>query len=296
MKVFEELLGRGIFATDGATWRTQRKTAAHAFNPSILRSEMTPVFVKHAKILIDKLEKAVVDKSEIDIFEEFNRLTLDSIAVIAFGVNPQTQSKGKVPFAEAFDKAQHVVDKRFLAPYWQFTRALGIGDEAEMAKALKVIDEFATHVINERKKMSRDQLESKTDLLSKFVAKGKDDEGNVYTDKDYKDVILNFVIAGRDTTAQNLSWSFYELGLHPECDRASSEEARKLLGKDNIPTFEDAFENMPYIAAVQSEALRLHPSVPKEMKHAIADDTLPSGTKIPAGTAVLPAIQALMSK
>jgi cytochrome P450 len=113
------------------------------------------------------------------------------------------------------------------------------------------------------------------------------------TDQNLRDVILNMVIAGRDTTAQALSWTFYRLCIHPEVQNKVREEIRTVqakLGADATNSsggYTYAFlQQLRYTEAVCHEALRLYPSVPKEAKCVMKDDVLPDGTQVRKGDIV----------
>ena len=111
------------------------------------------------------------------------------------------------------------------------------------------------------------------------------------------DMVMNFIIAGRDTTAAALSWTVYELLENPAALTKLLAEAESYLADHHSGTpfceldSEEQFtmleKGLPYCKAVAHEALRLHPSVPKEVKYCVADDVLPDGTAIRPGTAVL---------
>jgi cytochrome P450 len=297
-----DLLGHGIFNSDGMKWKTARKTASQIFTLHALRDDMTVVFREHGVKLLSKLEEVSnrADK-HCDMQDLFFKFTLDSISKIAFGVDLNCLDQEEVAFAKAFDECQRILDKRFLTPGWQVTRALSslglyIGDEGKLKKALVIVNNFANEVVEERKRLPKEQLETRTDLLSKFMKLGRDVAGNDFTNDDYRDIILNFIIAGRDTTAQNLSWFFYKLSLHPDVEEKCFKEVREKMGKQENPDYYMCVDDLKYLHAAILEALRLHPSVPKELKHAVKDDTLPSGHKVPAGTAVIPLIQALMRR
>eukprot|EP00656_Telonema_subtile_P048962 TRINITY_DN5988_c0_g1_i4.p1 TRINITY_DN5988_c0_g1~~TRINITY_DN5988_c0_g1_i4.p1 ORF type:complete len:118 (+),score=33.45 TRINITY_DN5988_c0_g1_i4:171-524(+) len=92
------------------------------------------------------------------------------------------------------------------------------------------------------------------------------------------DIVLNLIIAGRDTTACLLSWTFYELGRNPEVLAKLREE---LEGSD--PDDYQSMKNQPYLTSVLYETARFWPGVPFDSKVAAEDDVLPDGTKIPAG-------------
>lgn len=128
----------------------------------------------------------------------------------------------------------------------------------------------------------------KHDILSRFIELGEDPENNL-TDKSLRDIVLNFVIAGRDTTATTLSWAIFMIMTHPhvaeklyselktlEEDQAKeenvslhqydsedpdsfNERARQFAGLLNY----DALGKLYYLHAVVTETLRLYPAVPQ---------------------------------
>jgi fatty acid omega-hydroxylase len=100
--------------------------------------------------------------------------------------------------------------------------------------------------------------------------------------EDYlRDLVLNFLIAGRDTTAQALSWALFCLCQHPEAAAKARSEALEVCGSQDI-TY-DAVNRLPYLQAVLNEALRLYPSVPLDIKLALEDDVWPDGTQVRRG-------------
>jgi cytochrome P450 len=106
-----------------------------------------------------------------------------------------------------------------------------------------------------------------------------------------RDLVLNFLIAGRDTTAQALSWTMYCLCTHPAVEAKARREVIEVCGVRG-PAYEDMTQ-LPYLQAVLSEALRLYPSVPMDAKIATNDDVLPDGTFVPRGTVVMYDIYAM---
>lgn len=119
------------------------------------------------------------------------------------------------------------------------------------------------------------------------------------------DVITNFVLAGRDTSAVALTWFFYELSRHPDAEAKIVEElngvlrARAQQPNGSEPdsgaaaeftdgdtfTYEELKE-MPYLQAALSEAMRLYPPVPSDQKYCVDDDVLPDGTRVPRGSRI----------
>ena len=227
-----------------------------------------------------RLDKLVESESQrVDLQDLFFRFTLDGFAKIGFNTKLNCMTlEEPVPFAVAFDRSQSILDFRFIHPYWKFTELFRY---FAIQKDFKTIKTFCSDVVKERKK---DLNFQGNDLLSLFMGMKDENGESLYNDTQLGEFVLNFIIAGRDTTAQALSWTFYELALHPEVELELVKEIQTTLGvvKQDRPTY-DLIKEMKYAKAVFFETLRLHPSVPKNMKHAVHDDVLPDGTFIPAG-------------
>ncbi|RHN54140.1 putative cytochrome P450 [Medicago truncatula] len=163
---------------------------------------------------------------------------------------------------------------------------------------------FKTFILTYNSYLIKKQM--KNDILSRFIELGE----NHATDKSLRDVVLNFVVAGRDTTATTLSWAIYMVMTHShvaqklylelktfEENQAKEENVTlpQYDDKDDPKLFnqrvvqfskllnKDSLEKLHYLHAVITETLRLYPAVPQDPKGVIEDDVLPDGTKIKAG-------------
>lgn len=286
--ILEDLLGDGIFNTDGERWHSQRKTAAHLFSANSFRTLIAPTFEKHGHLLVSELQRVQASGEVVDLHALYHRFTLDSIGEIAFGVNIGSLKDPSIPFARAFDGAQYCVDKRIFNPFWWLFPFAP--NERLVKRNVAIMDKFSYDLINERR--STGEYKHKTDVLSTFM-KGNDqwaesEEGRadgqaLYSDKYLRDVIMNFIIAGRDTTAQALSWTTYMLTQHPEVEQRMRQEMWEVLGPDKAAPGYDDIKSMVYTSAVVKETLRLYPSVPKDGKMCMKDDVWPDGTVVKKG-------------
>lgn len=182
-----------------------------------------------------------------------------------------------VDFMEAFDLANAITASRGANPFWRITEARN-GTAARMEHAIKVMDDFAAGVIAQKRK-SGVKPGKEGDMLDLFMSmKGDGDEE--LTDAELRDHVLNFIIAGRDTTAQTLSWAVYEVSQHPEIERKLRAEILSIVGKDREIVYDDLKE-LKYTNAVFNETLRLHANVPAQARRVTADCVLPgTGTKV----------------
>ncbi|XP_078429598.1 cytochrome P450, family 704, subfamily B, polypeptide 1 isoform X1 [Wolffia australiana] len=311
----EVLLGDGIFNADGEVWRTQRKTASFEFASKNLRDFSTKVFREYAVKLSEILYLASQDKQNIDMQELLMRMTLDSIGKVGFGVEIGTLSPDlpENKFASAFDAANIIVTLRFIDPFWKVKRLLRVGSEALLSRSIKIVDSFTYDVIRKRKaEIQRayeklgDKDKGREDILSRFIKLGEDPSSNL-TEKKLRDIVLNFVIAGRDTTATTLSWFIYMIITHPHVAEklyaelvefekdAEKKKNSSPCEQSNEETFQarvlrfaglldyDSLMKLSYLHACITETLRLYPAVPQDPKGILENDVLPDGTLLKAG-------------
>ncbi|KAL5727399.1 hypothetical protein ACHQM5_000604 [Ranunculus cassubicifolius] len=293
--VFHDLLGEGIFNSDGDTWLFQRKTAALEFTTRTLRQAMARWVNRAIQLRFCPILKTAMTESQVvDLQDLLLRLTFDNICGLAFGKDPQTLSPGLPDntFASAFDRATEATLQRFILPevVWRIRRWLGLGMEVNLSHSLKHVDEYLSSVINTRKLELLNQQKSivHDDLLSRFMKKKE-----TYSDKFLQHVALNFILAGRDTSSVALSWFFWLVTQTPRVEQKIINEICTVLletrGDDTSKWFDEPLmfeevDRLNYLKAALSETLRLYPSVPEDSKHVIKDDVLPDGTFVPAGS------------
>ncbi|OWZ17408.1 Cytochrome P450 [Phytophthora megakarya] len=289
-----ELLGEGIFAVDHEKWYRQRKTASNLFTMRALRDSMTSTIQRHLVVLEGIFRRAAETNNSIDMFRLLNRFTMEAFTEIGFGVAMNCLAADKEhPFQTAFDRSQQVLVLRVVRPswFWKTQRWLGIGAEGQLKEDMKVINSTILDIVTQTLEHRAQGVEKGgKDIVSLFL-----DDLNSSSDADescfdptyLRDIVVNFIIAGRDTTAQALSWFFYCLSKNPQVETKIREEIAKTLPKlfkgQCSPSMEDVNE-LHYVEAALRETLRLYPSVPIVSKQAIHDTVLSDGTFIAAGT------------
>jgi fatty acid omega-hydroxylase len=137
--------------------------------------------------------------------------------------------------------------------------------------------------INSSGKVGWADIEGKKSFVGLFLADAQQ-RGEQVSEDYLRDLVLNFLIAGRDTTAQTLSWTLFLLCSHPEVETKARKEVEKVCGMAGLQY--DDVNRLPYLNSILCEALRLYPSVPIDQKYALEDDVWPDGTFVPAGTVV----------
>jgi len=302
-------LGQGIFVAShgvgssdaGENWIRQRKIAASIFNRANFNENMSAVFVSKGKRLCELLAGPASGKEErVDMQAMFFQYTMDSIMQIFFGEVVDTMGGQANKYAAAYDTAHRCLIEYFftsipalalgkLAP-WPFGGVCGLAHKLHM-KTHPVFREFeaayATLDSESRRMVANcrndPNLSQRKDLLALFVQQETSD-GRMSMEW-LRDVVLNFVIAGRDTTACTLSWMFYILATHPKIQQKLQDELDTKFPPGSMPTIQAVSpKELPYLNGVVYETLRLYPPVPSDGKRCMQDDVLPDGTQIPANT------------
>ncbi|XP_074316681.1 cytochrome P450 94A1-like [Silene latifolia] len=287
--ILEDLLGDGIFNVDGAKWKFQRQVASHEFNTKSLRKFVENVVDSElSDRLIPILSSAAKNQTVLDLQDILQRFAFDNICKISFGYDPEylSPSLPQSKFAVAFEDAVMISSMRFRSffpIFWKIQRFLNVGSEKKLKLAVTETREFANSLIRQKKQQMLKNPEGTSleaeDLLSRFLVSGHVDE------KFVADIVISFMLAGRDTTSSALTWFFWLLNKNKQCQ----EEIVKEIGKNQSNKTENSsiyqeVKDMTYTHAALCEAMRLYPPVAADSKEAASDDVLPGGTVVKKGT------------
>ncbi len=265
------LLGDGIFNVDGAQWLEQRKAASFMFAKRELKT-MVDVFLRH----FEELDGHLREGEPVEFQALASNYTLDCFCELAFGIDTGAL-RGKSAFGSAFNEAQAGTLGRFVFyPWWKVLPSFVFPHERILKSAVAALDEIIFSLIRERR--SDSQLSQRTDLLSRLLQ-----HDSFCDDRYVRDAVLNFILAGRDTTAQTILWATYLLSTNPDVRERVEAEARAVEG----PLCFESLKSLPYIERFIYETLRLYPPVPGDPKQAAVDDVLPGGVQVYAGEVVL---------
>ncbi|KAG1369663.1 cytochrome P450 94C1 [Cocos nucifera] len=273
-----DLLGRGIFNVDGDSWQFQRKMASLELGSVSVRSYAFHIVTAEIRRRLIPLSDGVVDLQDL-----FRRFAFDNICKISFGLYPGCleASLPMSEFAVAFDTASRLSARRATAVVpmvWKLKRLLNVGSERELKRAIRLVNMLAEEVIRQRRRLGSD---SSQDLLSRFMC-------SVNDDRYLRDIVISFLLAGRDTVASGLTTFFLLLSKHPAVTAAIRDEIANVVrgsGDDEVASFEQLKE-MHYVHAAMYESLRLYPPVQLDSKFCVEDDVLPDGTFVRKGTRV----------
>ncbi|KAK9684294.1 hypothetical protein RND81_10G199800 [Saponaria officinalis] len=295
-----DLLGQGIFIVDGELWSTQRKIASHEFTTNSLREFVVKTLEDEVESrLFPLLQSAAKEGKIIDMQEVLKRFTYDTICKVSLGIDPNCLdlSVPIPPLIAAFETAGEISARRSTSPIyliWKLKRAFNLGSEAKLKQSINVVHTLITNIIRQKQKsLSTSKTDAQNpnpnpnpnpcthDLLSRFLSAGYDLELT-------RDMVMSFIMAGRDTTAAAMTWLFWVISSDNTSVRDSIRDelgSGSGLGLDQLG-FEVVKREMRYLHACLCEALRLYPPVPWDSKHAANDDVLPDGTRVRKGERV----------
>ncbi|KAG5537173.1 hypothetical protein RHGRI_024564 [Rhododendron griersonianum] len=288
-EILGDFLGFGIFNVDGEMWSTQRKLASHEFSTRSLREFVVETLEEEVQNrLFPLLESAAETDAVLDFQDILRRFAFDTICKVTLGTDPHCLdlSRPPPPLMAGFDAAAEISARRATAAVpssWKIKRALNIGSEAKLRVSVDLVHASLDAIIGERREKINKCGDRKCDggdLLSRLLAAG-------HAEEVVRDMVISFLMAGRDTSSAAMTWLFWLLSRHRGVEKEIIEEATSFYkdGSKHSLNFDDLKE-MNYLKACLCESMRLYPPVSWDSKHAAASDRLPDGTAVNKGDRV----------
>ena len=249
-------LGNGLLTSDGDFWRRQRKLAQPAFHTKRVQA-YAQVMVDYTARLLDQWQPGQVR----DINRDMMRLTLGIVAKTLFNADIDKDANR---IGEALTVILEVTTARVQSPIQVIPEWIPTPGNRKRKAAVEELDRIVMSIIDERRAASDDQ----GDLLSMLML-ARDDEGGGMTDRQLRDEAVTIVLAGHETTANALAWTWYLLAQHPEVEARLHAELDRVLG-DRLPTTDD-LRQLAYTEMVVKESMRLYPPIPTIARLAMED-------------------------
>ena len=266
------VVGEGLFTSRGELHARQQRLMLPVFRKSRIEA-----YAGQMAELSRRSRDQWQSGTTIDIADEMMRLTMLIAAQALFeqdiGSDTQAVSRNIGIVLEFFT--------RLSSPFLKFFLVLPLPSSLRFKKAVRDLDAVIYRMIEQR----RGAATSGKDLLS-LLMQARDDETNVQmTQKQLRDEVLTLLIAGHETTANVLAWTFYLLAQRPDAERQMHDEAKAVLG--GRPSFTAAdLDRLTYTRMVMQEGLRLYPPGWFIGRQAQADVQL-GGYTVPKGAMVL---------
>ncbi len=274
-QMLAQVLGQGLLTSEGELWKRQRRVAQPAFHKKNIAG-LTEVMRVASEDLADSWEAATRDFTVLDVASEMSTVTLRIAGETLFGVDLSDES---AEVSQSLDRMMHGFMQMMGSPFSMLTKSLPLPRNLEMMRTIEDLDRLVREIIAERRKEPGD----KPTLLNMFID-ARDDDGEGMSDTQLRDEVLTMLLAGHETTANALAWTFYCVAQHPEVARKLEAELDEVLD-GNAPTMEQV-QQLPYTTQVLKETLRLYPPAWTVGRRAEEGDEI-AGCKIPKGGLVL---------
>jgi cytochrome P450 len=269
-RLLRPLLGKGLLTNNGASWLQQRRLIQPTFHRQRLAA-FGSLMTEATLAMLERWERCAERGEGLDVAVEMRRLTLRIIGQALFSLDLSAQAK---TVGQALTTANNYLSAPFPPLYVPTPRT------RRMLAALHRLDALVYDLITAHRQSQQDE----PDLLSVLLAVRDEETGEGMSDRQIRDEVITLLLAGHETTAVALSWTWYLLAQHQECEQRLHEEVDAVLG-GRLPTVED-LPTLPYSRMVLEESLRLYPPAWSFSRNALADDEL-GGYHIPAGSTVL---------
>ncbi|MDG4829918.1 cytochrome P450 [Solwaraspora sp. WMMD1047] len=266
-------LGDGLLTSEGALWRKQRKVIQPVFQRErIARS--AGVIAEEADRLVGQL-RTRLDGEPFDVVHEMTGLTLGVLGRTLLDADLSGFDSIGSSFEAVQDQAMFEMVSLSMVPTW-----VPLPRQVRFRRARRDLQRIVDQLVEQRVARGTDG----EDVLSRLINSTSQESDPQVRQARMRDELVTLLLAGHETTASTLGWSFYLLDRHPEVFERLRAEAIEVLG-DRLPVYQD-LHRLTYTAAVVEEVMRLYPPVWILPRRAVADDEV-GGYHVPAGADVL---------
>ena len=261
--------GNGLLTSEGEDWKRQRRLSQPSFHRERIAS-YAGVMTNYAEQMLSHWQDGAV----VDIHEEMMRLTLRIVVRALFNVEAEETQE----ISGALNvMMRNSIGARMLLP--PFFRQLPLPGMFEFRRAVDKLNNSVYKIIHLRRRNGQDT----GDLLS-MLMEARDEDGGQMNDKQLRDEVMTFLLAGHETTALALSWAWYLLSQNLQAQQELQEELDRVLG-GRVPNISD-LSSLRFVESVIKESMRLYPPAWGVARQVIKEFEL-SGYRIPAGANVV---------
>ena len=239
------LLGEGLLTSEDAVHLRQRRLMQPAFHRDRVAAYASTM-VSYA----DRVRSGWNEGATLDVAREMSRLTLLIVGKTLFDTDVESQAR------DVGDAMSGLMNSfwTLMLPFGDTLERLPIPRLRRGRKARERLDAIIYGIIGERRASGGDR----GDLLSMLLmAQDDEDKGRGMTDRQVRDEAMTIFLAGHETTANALTWTWYLLSQSPDIERRLHEEIDRVLA-GRLPTVADV-DRLPYTTRVVTESMRLYP-------------------------------------
>jgi cytochrome P450 len=264
----KRIFGRGLLTSEGDFWLRQRRLAQPAFHRARIAGYASTM-VEYTERLLHEWQ----DGEERDIHKEMMRLTLQIVGKTLFDADVERDAQDIGRSMELLLELSANFRRTIFIPHWVPTPT-----NLRMERAIRQIEKVLYRMIAEKRASGRDS----GDLLSMLLA-AQDEDGSRMTDQQLRDEAITLFLAGHETTANTLSWTWWLLAQNPAVEAKLHNELRTVLG-GRAPSLDD-LPKLVYTNHIITESMRLYPPAWGTARTAIEDHEI-AGYAVPKGSGV----------
>src|SRR6266480_3013738 len=257
LRANRHVFGEGLLTSEGDFWLWQRRLAQPAFHRARIAS--------YAATMVDYTERMVQGwrgGEERDAHQEMMRLTLEIVAKTLFDADVERDAQEVGKSLELLLEIGANFRRTIFVPHW-----LPTPTNLRVRREVKQIEKILYRIIAERRASGRDA----GDLLSMLLS-AQDEDGSRMTDRQLRDEAITLFLAGHETTASTLSWTWWLLAQNPAVEAKLHAELDEVLN-GRAPSLDD-LSRLPYTGNVITESMRLYPPAWGLARVAIEDHEL----------------------
>jgi cytochrome P450 len=264
---FQRLVGNGLLTSEGEEWKRQRRLTSPAFHRHRI-ANYADTMVNYT----NRLTSTWKSGETRDAHRDMMRLTLEIVVRCLFSADVSND----------VDQVGEIL-KQLVKPFasqatlkWILNNRLPTPEHIRFHRLARKIDQVVYRLIAERR------TNDEGDLLAMLLA-ARDEDGSQMNDRQLRDEVMTLFLAGHETTALTLAWSWYLLGANPESEKTFHQELDEVLGSRE-PTMAD-LPRLKFTEQILKESMRLYPPAYGLGREAINDCEI-GGFPVPAGTQV----------
>jgi cytochrome P450 len=247
--IFNKVIGEGLLTSEGEVWRKQRRMMQPAFHHTRLE-QLDRMITDATGAMLEQWQHAYDEGRPVDLPREMAALTLTVTTRALFGVDLGDEVR---EVGEIVNRAASLLEKP---------------SNPKLIQSVSELSALVDRIIQQRKK----DFEDAGDLLSSMIMARDEHTGAAMGDEQLRSQILTLMLAGYETTASALTWTWYLLAKHPWAVERVRSEARRTLG-GRAPCYGD-LEQLPYTRMVLNESLRLFPPAWTLGRRALGEDRI----------------------
>lgn len=273
-RLLKQFLGNGLLTNEGDSWLRQRRLMQPAFHRQRIAA-FDGLMAETTLAHMQRWEPHAQNHTPLDMAVEMMRLTLHIVCKAFFSVDVTDETD---TIGSAFSMVNRHLTQQSSSPFVPLS--LPTPGNLRFRSAVHALDSVVHEIIRQH----REQNTGTDDLLSMLLQVRDAETGEGMNDQQVHDEVITLLLAGHETTANALSWTWYLLSQHPDVEQRLHDELQNVLA-GRLPTSED-LPQLSYTHMVVQEAMRLYPPSWIISRNAVVEDSI-GGYTIPAHAPIL---------